>query len=180
MMMEARQLIIVLLYWLTVLYCLQLPVVLGCAVPLIIPIACVGVVLNASVFHIIVEHFEILIDNARASYNYLWLSMILGIALPSLWFWENSFAARWLVLIGMPASVGLGAVLARVSCGVASQGRARELVKKSLLEPLFGTNDRETEEDWGQMHAASAGVCLQLSAMPVATADEEQQGVARG
>merc|ERR1712046_172803 len=125
--------------------------VLGCAVPLIIPMACAGVLLNAAVFHIAVQHFGIqLTDSARASYSYLWLSVILGIALPSWLFWESDFGAWWLVLIGMPASAGLGAVLARASCGVASQGRESKLVAISLWEPLLTMKERQTDPDHGQ------------------------------
>ena len=125
--------------------------VLGCAVPLIIPIACVGVFLNASVFHITVQHFGTqLTDSARASYSYLWLSVILGVALPTWLFWESDFAAWWLVLIGMLGGVGIGIVLARASCRVASERRVSKLVNNSLWEPLLETKDRETEPDYGR------------------------------
>ena len=140
-----------LLSCLTVLCYLQLPVVLGCAVPLVIPVACAGVLLNASVFHMTVEHFGIqLTDSARASYSYLWLSVALGIMLPCWLFWESNFAAWWLLPTGMPMSVVLGAVLARASCGVASQGRKNKFITSSLWEPLLSTMERQTDPDYGQ------------------------------
>ena len=98
-----------------------------------------------------VEHFGIqLTDSARASYNYLWLSVILGIGLPSWLFWESNFAAWWLVVVGMPMSVVLGAVLARASCRVASQGTDSKLITSSLWEPLLSTMERQTDPDYGQ------------------------------
>ena len=118
---------------------------------MIIPLACAGVLLNSAVFHTAVEHFGIqLTDSARASYNYLFMSVILGIALPAWLFWESNFAAWWLVLIGMPGGVGIGVVLARASCGVTRQGRASKLVNDSLWEPLLETVGRQTHPDSGQ------------------------------
>ena len=118
---------------------------------MIIPLACAGVLLNAAVFHTAVRHFETqLTDSARASYNYLWLSVVLGIALPSWLFWESDFAAWWLVLIGMPGGVGIGTVLARASCRVIRQGRASTLLNDSLWEPLLEVKDRDTEPVHGR------------------------------
>ena len=117
---------------------MELPVVLGCAVPIIFPLAAAGVGLNACVFHLMVMRLGVQVTNrARASYNYLWISVCLGMAIPLWLFFENSFHGRWMLLIGMPGGCFLGAVLASgVSEPLLQRAQAARKLRMQMPSPV--------------------------------------------
>jgi len=82
---------------------LQLPIILGFAVPIITPLACLGVALNACMFHSAVAHLEIqLTDESQASITYLWISFGIGYGLVAWLFLESELHGMWLVVVGVP------------------------------------------------------------------------------
>jgi len=80
-------------------YCL----VLGFAVPVILPLTCLTVVLHLAVFHRATQHgFKLKMD-AKPSSQYLQGSLLLGCALVMWFFLENDLHGQMLVVVGMPA-----------------------------------------------------------------------------
>jgi len=82
---------------------LELPIIVGVAVPIVVPLACLATALNACMFHSAVKHFGIkLEEQVKASTRYLWFSSLLGYALYAWLFMENDLNGKWLMLLGMP------------------------------------------------------------------------------
>jgi len=80
-------------------YCL----VLGFAVPVILPLTCLTVVLHLAVFHRATQHGVKLKMDAKPSSLYLQGSLLLGCALIMWLFLENDLHGQMLVVVGMPA-----------------------------------------------------------------------------
>jgi len=80
-------------------YCL----VLGFAVPVILPLTCLTFVLHLAVFHRATQHgFQLKMD-AKPSSLYLQGSLLLGCVLIMWFFLENDLHGQMLVVVGMPA-----------------------------------------------------------------------------
>ena len=80
-------------------YCL----VLGFAVPLILPLTLITFVLHLAVFHRAVQHGFKLEMDAKPSSLYLRGSVVLGCGLLMWFYWENNLNGKELVAAGIPS-----------------------------------------------------------------------------
>ena len=89
---------------------IEMPILLGAMVPPLILLAAIALGLNASVFHLVAKVGISVVERANVPFKYLWLSLILNDCLVTWFFWENDLSGKWIVAVGMPVSMGIGAV----------------------------------------------------------------------
>jgi hypothetical protein len=99
---------------------IEMPILLGAMVPPLILLAAIALGLNASVFHLVAKVGISVVERANVPFKYLWLSLILNYCLSTWFFWENGLSGKWIIAVGMPVSIGLGAVSYTISCSCQS------------------------------------------------------------
>ena len=75
-----------------------------------------------------------------ASVRYLWVSLIIGCALPSWMYFESGLHGRWLVVVGMPLCAICGAVLKKHHVS------ERFSTMQLFQEPLLQENGTDTAD----------------------------------
>jgi len=153
--------------------------VLGFVAPLLIPLAAIGLALNAAIYHCGVQRLGLPVqDNAHPSLKYLYFSRAIGIAF-IIWFYlDNDLHGKLLVCIGMPVCV----VAAELVVMYIRRSRKREegMTRRGLLEPLLGPAEgvvvqhsvrhgTEIELDIGEEATATGEVTQEKPALAVSS-----------
>merc|ERR1712086_95874 len=81
------------------------------------------------------------VERANVPFKYLWLSLILNYCLVTWFFWENGLSGKWIVAVGMPVSIGIGAVARRKA-----KPRARPKSTCLWQRPLAKSQDQGSPE----------------------------------
>ena len=91
---------------------LEIPLVLGCVVPIILPVASIALGLHALAFQFCVSHQGASLQHeASIACRYLWFSLLLGFAYVAWMSGECGWAGEMVVLVGAPVSSLVGGVL---------------------------------------------------------------------
>ena len=91
---------------------LEIPLVLGCVVPIILPVASIALALHALAFQFCVSHQGATLQHeASIACRYLWFSLSLGFAYVAWMYVECGWAGQMVVLVGVPVSSLVGGVL---------------------------------------------------------------------
>ena len=91
---------------------LEIPLVLGCVVPIILPVASTALVLHAYAFQFCVSHQGASLQHeATIECRYLWFSLLLGAAYVAWMYVECAWAGQMVVLVGVPVSSLVGGVV---------------------------------------------------------------------
>ena len=91
---------------------LEIPLVLGCVVPIILPVASVALALHAFAFQFCVSHQGASLQHeATIECRYLWFSLLLGAAYVAWMYVECAWAGQMVVLVGVPVSSLVGGVV---------------------------------------------------------------------
>lgn len=127
---------------------LEYPIVLGCCVPMVLPLVCITLLQSTAAFHfartIMGAEFS---DEATPSTVYLWFATILGMGLASWTFFDCDFNGKYLVLVGAPGLLVGGAAWSMLH-RQAPHGEVEE--KDAFLASLqtpFLEEDRSYNED---------------------------------
>merc|ERR1712046_200794 len=89
---------------------MEMALVLGwLCVPVIVPLAAAFLAIQSVIFQVGVTRLDLRLTNeASPPISYLWVSLALGWGLYTWLFFEGELEGKWLVLIGMPVSAGIG------------------------------------------------------------------------
>ena len=84
---------------------LEIPLVLGCVVPIILPVASIALALHALAFQFCASHQGAPLQHESSiACRYLWFSLLLGFAYVAWMYVECGWAGQIAVLVGVPVS----------------------------------------------------------------------------